>query len=363
MRWLFNFLTMEKYIHAFNLIPGMGNGILQKFWKFFGNFEAAWRNINLYSLKLLGFGENFSTAFLEKKKTIDPGREFSQLLKYRIVAFGRESAEYPPLLKEIPTPPFLLYRKGAPLDKHRKCIAMVGTRMPSVYGEKNAFELAEQITLQGGTVVSGLAFGIDAKSHWAAVKNHKPTVAILASGLMNITPPSHRQLAEDILKNGGSLISEYVTEIPSMKYRYLERNRLISGMCTATIIIEAKTRSGALITARHALEQNRAIYALPGDITRPQAQGCLRLIADGAQPIISIDQVLEDLGFQIPPHQMPIFSEQENSIFGHLGKKRCTTEDLLELTGLPLPKLNALLSSMEMKSYIHRNHAMRWEVR
>jgi DNA processing protein len=193
------------------------------------------------------------------------------------------------------------------------------------------------------------------------VKNQKPTIAVVASGLLNITPAFHRQLAVDIIKNGGTLISEYAIGVPSLKYRYLERNRLISGMSEATVVIEAKIRSGALITAHHALEQNRTIYALPGDITRPQAQGCLQLIADGATPIISIHKTLEDLGFQAESIQMRNFSILEKSIFYQLAKKPCSSEELIELINIPLPKLNGLLSSMEIQGLIHRNHAMQWE--
>jgi DNA processing protein len=351
---------MEKFLHAFNLIPEISYGILHKFWRYFEDWQKAWQQADEIFFVKARLSQTFCENFLHARKNIDVDREFEKLERAKITAISQGSREYPSLLREIPFPPFLLYRKGAPLNLHQQCFAIVGTRLPSSYGANIAYQLAERLSLEHATTVSGLALGIDAKVHWAAVQHQKPTIAVLASSLFQITPPSHRQLAESILKYGGTLLSEYALDSPFHKHRYVARNRIISGLSLATFIIEARFRSGALITARHALEQNRSIYALPGDITRPQAQGCLQLIAQGANLILSIQDVLQELGFQSTAKQFPNLNDHEKRILTELQKNPCSSETLFHCTGIAIPKLNGLLSSLEMKNAIYRNQRMEW---
>lgn len=353
---------MEKYLHAFNLIPGMNYSILKKLWNYFQDWKQAWKNTNPDLLNEARLTKNSIQSFLDAKKKIQIEAELEQLSKLKIALIPQDNPEYPFLLKEIPNPPFLLYRKGASLHLLHRCVAIVGTRMPSTYGQKMASNLSKAISLQGGITISGLAFGIDAQVHRAAIKEKKPTIAILPTSLLNIMPPSHFQLAQEIIRTGGTLLSEYANDKLFYKSRFLERNRLISGLSMSTIIIEAKLKSGALITARHALEQNRTLYALPGDITRPQAQGCLHLIAQGAEPILSIDQLLEDLGFETQPRQLELFTPEEQKILIHLEKEPCTSETLAELTGLPMAKLFMTLTALELRSAIHKTPDFKWQV-
>lgn len=204
---------------------------------------------------------------------------------------------YPAALKQIFDPPQTLYLRGAPPVAEGVFVAIVGTRTPSAYGLKTAYAIASEVSRRGGVVVSGLAFGIDAICHKAATDMKKPTVAVIASGINNITPRSNRPLAEEIIKNGGSVISEFREDGPSMKYRFLRRNRIISGLCAATVVVEAGDKSGALITARHAFEQNRDVYALAGDIDRAEGAGCRKLIENEmAKPVFSVSGLMRDLG-------------------------------------------------------------------
>lgn len=351
---------MEKFLHGFNLIPGIGYFLLKKIHRFFGDFKEAWLNKHISLYSKAGIGQKFAEKIMYYKSQINLQKEYETLLQHSIVLITPEKNEYPPLLRHIPNPPYILYRKGAPLQKHHNYVAIVGTRTPSSYGENITFKLSESISLGGGCVVSGLAFGIDTKAHEAAIKRNKPTVAILASGLVNLRPASQFNLAQEIINHHGTLISEYATNNLMHKGRYHERNRLISGICRATIIIEAKIKSGALITANHALEQNRSIYALPGDITRPQAQGCLKLLKEGAIPLTSIEETLEELGFS--EFQQPkILTVQEKIILEAIEKDPCTTEELLLATALPLAELNKIMTSLEFKNVIHKNKALLWE--
>lgn len=351
---------MEKFLHGFNLIPGTGYSLLKKLHRFFGNWKEAWINKHVSLYIKAGITQKFAEKVMYFKSKINLQKEYEKLVQRSIVMITPEKDEYPNLLRHIPNPPYLLYRKGAPLHKDHNYIAIVGTRLPTSYGEIIAYRLSEGISQNGGIVVSGMAFGIDTKAHVGAVKNHKPTIAIVASELIHMRPTSQFNLAQEIINHGGTLLSEYATNNLAHKGRYHERNRLISGISKATIIIEAKMKSGALITAHHALEQNRSIYVLPGDITRPQSQGCLKLLKEGAIPLISIEETLEELGF-LNLKKPEVMTIQEKIIVERVENGPCTTQELLYATGLPLPALNKIMTSLEFKNIIYKNKALLWE--
>lgn len=258
--------------------------------------------------------------------------------------------ELPSLLRSIHDPPKRLYYHGA-LPAFDQCyIAIVGTRLPSDYGKRMAYAIAKSVTEAGGIVVSGLAFGVDGLAHKAAVDLHCPTVAVLASGVDRVTPGSHIALARQIIANGGTLLSEYEAFDSAHKYRFLERNRLISGLCKATIVIEAKERSGALITARHAFDQNRDVYALVGDIERPQARGCLALIRDDmAKPLVSVDGLLEDLGLDIQKERRKHLALLEEEVLKAMEEKRPADT----VKGTPA-EIVAALSTLELMGFVER---------
>lgn len=226
-----------------------------------------------------------------------------------------------------------------------------------------AYELAEKISLCGGVVVSGLAFGVDAAAHRGVVKNNKPTIAVLASGLDTVTPRNHLSLAHSILAAGGTLLSEYASGSVSYKGNFLARNRLISGLSQATIIIEAKEKSGALITARHALEQGRDTYALVGDVTRPQARGCLNLLMEGAaQPIFSVEELMAQLGFNVKETVLKQLDQDETIVLSFLKNGALTTEELAIQSSLEIWILAGILTRLEVKNLAWKNSKGRWEI-
>jgi len=185
---------------------------------------------------------------------------------------------YPSILKEITDPPERLYVQGN-LDLLREpSLAIVGMRRCSKLGENLAFEWARDLSRQGLTIISGLAFGIDAAAHRGAIEGSGKTIAVIPSCLPEITPRSHRKLANEILASGGLLLSELDVPRPPLKHEFLVRNRLVSGLSRGVLVVEAAHRSGALNTANHALDQNRDIMAIPGRINDPCSQGCNRLI-------------------------------------------------------------------------------------
>ena len=206
-----------------------------------------------------------------------------------------EDKNYPLLLKEIPGSPKEIYYLGRLPKAEETLIAIVGTRKATSDGRILAKQIAKDLAEAGITIVSGLAFGIDAAAHEGALAGGGKTIAVLATGLDTIYPRSHERLVQEILKNDGALISEYPPGTPAYPNQFLERNRIISGLCIATVIIEAPIHSGALVTARHALEQGREIFVTPGPARHQNYKGSHLLIRNGARLITSVEDILEDL--------------------------------------------------------------------
>ncbi len=203
------------------------------------------------------------------------------------------TAEFPEKLRHIPTPPQELFYRGELPDPARKSVAIVGTRKPTRYGTEVTLDLARKLAERGVVIISGLALGVDALAHQGALKGQGTTSAVLAGGVDKPSPFTNARLAEEILAHGGGIISEYPAGMPPMAHQFLERNRLVSGLADAIIVTEASIRSGTANTVMHALEQGREVYAVPGPITSPMSAGCNHMIAQGATPITSVDEFVE----------------------------------------------------------------------
>jgi DNA processing protein len=200
------------------------------------------------------------------------------------------------IIDTIALKPKTLYFVGTlPTDRSPevKVVAVVGTRKPTAYGKEVTFNLAYKLAQKGVIIISGLALGIDAIAHKAALEAGGVTIAVLANGLDSIYPESHRQLARRIVDNGGALISEYPPGTLARDFQFLARNRIVSGLSDAVIVTEAASRSGTLATVAHALEQNREVFAVPGNITSPMSVGPNRLIQQGAHPVTDVDDILQ----------------------------------------------------------------------
>lgn len=287
--------SMEKYIHAFWQISDNCYAALQKIEEFFGNFAYAWERAAPAELARAGLSEGYIEELLALRKRFDLSRAMQTLWDNDVIVIGRRHPEMPPDLMEIEKKPFLLYRRGTDLRELQPRAAIVGTRKSSVWGEKTAFRLAGRLGNAGVTVVSGLAFGIDASAHAGAISDNGKTIAILASGIGQITPSTHNHLSRKILETGGAIISEYPLTSPAFKFRFLERNRLISGLSGAVVIVEAARRSGALITAGHAAAQKKLLLVFPGAPGNPSSAGCNSIIKNGARLVDSIGEIIEIL--------------------------------------------------------------------
>ena len=218
---------------------------------------------------------------------------FSTLFVMKINRISPEKHKYLQLILSIAKSPKILHVVGTLPDKRIPTVAIVGTRKPTSYGKEVTHQLSYDLAKRGIVIISGLALGVDGIAHRAALEAGGTTIAVLGNGLPRIYPATHKSLAEDIIKHGGAIISEYEPDTEAYPHQFLERNRIVSGLADAIIITEAAARSGTLNTAAHALEQGKQVFVVPGNITSPMSGGCNALLKQGATPITGADDVLE----------------------------------------------------------------------
>ncbi len=279
---------------------------------------------------------------------------------------------YPPLLKNIYNPPLALYITGSAEAMLFSSLAVIGTRAPTTYGRANAKSFSYRLAQAGITIVSGLARGIDTEAHEGALLASGKTVAVVGSALDKLYPSENRDLARRIVGNGGAVISEYPFGRSADRQTFPMRNRIISGLSGAILVVEAGTASGTLITTDHALEQGRSVMAIPGRIDHASAQGCHKLIKDGARLVETPEEVLDELQ-SLPGHAptrlsataaadnttstlrpRPVLDEIETKILSLLGSEDMTPDSLVNATGLSPSLVSPRLISLEMKCQIER---------
>ena len=265
--------------------------------------------------------------------------------------------QYPKLLQEIPRPPVTLYVKGSVLLNDDMAVAIVGTRKVSTYGRRAVEDITRGLVRSNISIISGLALGADAVAHKTAVEMKGKTIAVLACGLDSVYPASNRRLAEQILETGGALISEFPLGTPPLRHHFPNRNRIISGLALGTIVVEAASESGALITARHALEQNRQVFAVPGSIYSETSQGPHNLIKMGAKLVSSSKDVLDELnlGFlqeQLVSEKITGDSEEEQLILDQLSREPMHADQVTKATKLNASKVASTLTILEMKGKV-----------
>jgi len=266
-----------------------------------------------------------------------------------------EDKNYPNLLKEISNPPRALYYRGE-LKNDENCFAIVGTRMCSHYGKEIALEIAGDLAESGLTIVSGLAPGIDTFCHEASVEIKKRTIAVLGTGLdeKSIYPKSNLKLTKKILETGGCLISEYPSGTRGTQFTFPQRNRIISGFSLGVLIIEAKTKSGSLITAEWAKKQGRKVFAIPGPIHSLNSKGPHFLIKNGAKLVENANDILQELNLPLKSRGSIIGgeNEEENLILNALQEESLHIDKIIEKTKLPASKVASLLAILEIKDKV-----------
>jgi len=280
-------------------------------------------------------------------------------------------ADFPPLLKQIPDPPVALFLRG---DAHLLAspqLAMVGSRNPSIEGRRNAEEFAAYLSRCGLTITSGMALGIDAASHRGALKAGGPTLAVWGTGLDRAYPPRNLDLAEEIAARG-LLVSEFPPGTPPLPTHFPRRNRIISGLAVGTLVVEAASRSGSLITARLASEQGREVFAIPGSIHNPMARGCHRLLREGAKLVESAADILEELApllnLELPAAEpaadaataAPPEDPEYRLLLNSLDFAPTSVDSLVERTGLTPDVVSSMLLMLELQGHVEASPGGRY---
>ncbi len=346
------------------MIPGVGPRIRQALLDRFYTPEAVLAAPMDRLREVPGVGSKVARAITSAEGELDADGQIELCRNSGVQILADHENAYPPVLKEIADPPGLLFVRGSLRTEDRMAVAIVGTRHATHYGLRQAERLAGGLARAGITVVSGLARGVDAAAHRGALAAGGRTLAVLGSGVLHIYPPEHDTLAEEVLERG-ALISESPPKAAPRTGSFPQRNRIISGLSLGVVIVEAGIRSGALITARLAAEQNREVFAVPGRIDDRSAQGCHRLLREGATLVESVDDILEQLGPLAHPASKPDgtevrhpaevqLNELEQKVLDAVSTSPTSVDQLVGSTGLPVPRILSTLSVLEMRRLIRR---------
>jgi len=359
-----------KYWVGFSLIPGIGRVKLTQLENYFGNLENAWQAAPA-DLKHSGLDRSAINAITSWRGKVSLEAEMEKLDRYGVKVLTWHDENYPSRLKEIYDYPPVLYVRGSLLPEDEWCLAVVGTRRATVYGRQVTEEIVADLARSRITIVSGLARGIDSIAHSSALDNGGRSIAVFACGLDVVYPAENANLARRIMQQG-ALISEYPLGTKPKAENFPRRNRIMSGMSLGVLIVEAGETSGAMITARLALEQNREVFAVPGSILSPASRGTNHLIQEGAKLVGHYTDILEELNLTAVARQVELkevipASEAESLLLKQLSAEPTHIDEVCRSSGLPISTVSSTLAMMELKGLVKQvgamNYALAREVR
>jgi DNA processing protein len=341
------------YLLACNRIANFGPRSLARCLKVFPDLADLFRATHK-QLCALGLDELVATAIRTFDfSTIEPDLKWMMQPNQHILGLGMP--EYPALLAEIVDPPLILYAKGQISCLQQPCLGIVGTRNPSVSGSETSHRFAYDLALAGLTIVSGMALGIDAQAHRGALKAEGKTIAVLGTGVDVIYPRRHKDLAAQIAEHG-LLLSEFPLQSPPIAHHFPQRNRIISGLSTSVLVVEAALRSGSLITARFAMEQNRDVFAIPGSIYHTQSRGCHHLLQQGACLVTSPEDICAELqlsGAQFTKNISILPEICDNTLFlQHICFELTTIDQIIERSGFSIDEVLCKVVELELQGWI-----------
>lgn len=347
-----------KYLNALNRIQLLGPARIELLLNRFGSAKRAWE---VPEKELAGITElqNIISRLVKERESIDPEKEWQRLQNLGLDVWRLRSPDYPPLLKTISRPPPVLYTCGRWQEDDQLAIAIVGSRRCTFYGREVAARLARELAGLGFTIVSGLALGIDTQAHRGALEANGRTIAVLGCGLNISYPPGNRDL-RDRIASSGVVISEFPLDAAPLPQNFPQRNRIISGLSLGTVVVEAPEKSGALITANYALEQNREVFAVPGNIGSPYSRGCHLLIKDGAKLVESVADILDELAVRPVSRETageetePDLSPQERRLLDLVPYQPQHIDEIIRLSGLPAEDIWTCLLNLELKGCLRQ---------
>jgi len=349
---------------ALSLAPGVGSVLFKRLIQAFGSPERVFKTPPTKLARVEGIGPKVveSLKRFDWKPRVEKEFRSAQKIGARFVTW--EDEEYPPNLKNIYDPPPLLYALGSLLPQDQMAVAVVGSRNPTTYGRAAAERISMGLSRRGITVVSGLARGVDSCAHQGALSAGGRTIGVLGCGIDIIYPPENRELFQRVAAQG-AVLSEFPLTTPPDSDHFPIRNRIISGLSLGVAVVEATLRSGSLITARLALDQNRDVYAVPGNVDSARSEGTNRLIKEGAKLVTRADDILEEI---LPPQEpppreappQPQLSEEETRVFSVLGREPVHIDEVIAQSTLSSARVSAILLALELAGHIRQFPGLRF---
>jgi DNA processing protein len=345
---------------ALNMLPTMGPVRLRKLLEVFGEPERVLTAKRNELRRIDGIGNEVAEQIANWESVVDLGAELKRISDFGASVITQTSSMYPKSLREIHSPPIVLYVWGELQERDHHAIGVIGSRRTTHYGSESAKKLSYQLAYAGLTVISGLARGIDTAAHQGALAAKGRTIAVIGSGLSKLYPPENAGLAEKIRSGNGAILSEFSMEIEPDRQTFPMRNRIISGWSQGILIVEAGSNSGALITASQAIEQGRSVYAVPGHINAPSAIGSNRLIQQGAKLVMDASDILDDLQILLPESKpiasamrpLPELSESERSVYDAIEASETAIDEIAAKCNLPSPTVSSVLLRLELKRLV-----------
>ena len=348
-----NLMDKKQALLLLNRLPNIGPRTIKKLLKYFSNLEEFFTHSENDLIKL-GLSERLAKNLASAKiESIEQDLRWAEVPHHTLLTWA--DSEYPDCLKEIPDAPPVLYANGSLTALTGPKLSIIGTRTPSITGSETAFNFAYELGAHAITIVSGLALGIDKQAHLGCLSGKGKTIAILGAGIDCIYPRQHARLAEEIQKEG-LLVSEFPLGTAPLAGHFPRRNRIISGLSLATLVVEASLKSGSLITAHLALEQNRSVMALPGSINNPQAKGCHALLQQGAALVTSPREVLEELcvdrRFRGSGKELDSSIGGTGSLTAYISFEVTTVDTIVDRSSLPVEDVITDLAELELQGRV-----------
>lgn len=349
-------MTEHEYLIALSTFTSFGPVRTRLLLSFFKNASKVWKT-NESELTEIGLGKGLTEKFIEHRNKFDTDEYFNKLKKLEVNPITIFEDDYPENLKEIADAPYVLYVKGKLKISDSRAVAIIGSRLMTSYGREVARKFASGLSDYGITIVSGLALGVDAEAQRSALSAGGRTIAVLASGLDIITPSTNKTLALELIKGSGAIVSEYPLGHVPFPSDFAVRNRLISGLSKAVLVVEGRIKSGTFHTVNAAASQGRPVFAVPGPITSPTSEGTNYLIQNGAKLTTSIRDILEELNMEVMVDREKVEKvmpggKVEAKILKFMEREPLHLDEIVRISGLTTAEVSARLTIMEMKGMV-----------
>lgn len=359
---------MEKFWVGLSSIESLGSKFILDLYTHFGNIEQAFYATSKELEKIDGLSIKKAENFLNFRDKIDLDKVYNYVIDNKIEILAYDNPKYPKLLKEIANPPAILYVKGD-LDSCNleKTVAVVGSRKATFNGKESLKLVLKDLANTDVCIVSGLASGIDTTAHYTAIENNLKTIGVIASGFDYIYPESNRELYKIIETGAGAIISEYYPTIEPLKFRFPERNRIVTGLSYGTLVVEAALKSGALISANLTLEQNRELMCIPGLISNPNTKGIYKLIKNGATIVTEGEDILNALNWEVKlPEQMSLnldieVTKDEQKVLKAIEIEPKGFDSIQQETDISTDQLLMCLTTLDLKGIIKQVEGDRYQ--